>query len=862
MTFAIIFLFLLLIGRLKTLAAELQFLRGNFFAGTTSLNPLGRLPGSNQLDLVIGLNWRDPDGLKTLLGEIYDPASPNYHHYLTPGQFAERFGPTEADYAELMRFVTGNGLTVTGAHANRALLDVRGPADAVERTFHCRLQLYRHPTEARMFYAPDSEPSVDSPVFIRAVSGLDSFKLPRPNLLPDSSIDRFDSIAMKAGSGPGGSYMGNDFRAAYAPGVSLDGSGQTVGLFEFNGYFTSDIIAYETNAGLPNVTLTNSLVEGFNGIPVPNGTDITEVSLDIEMAIAMAPGLSRVIVYEGKPGGYGNDVLNQMAMDDLAQQLSSSWDFGIDANSEAIFQEFAAQGQSFFNAAGDSGAYIGGVPTPDDDPYITIVGGTSLMTSGSGGSWVSESAWQGGGGGVSAAYPIPYWQQGVSMSNNMGSPVMRNIPDVALVAANVSVIHDEGTTNTVAGTSCAAPLWAGFMAMVNQLAAANGKPPAGFINPAIYALAAGSNSAACFHDITTGNNTNSNSPVLYHAVAGYDLCTGWGTPAGSNLIAALATPDPLQVTPETGFSSAGPSAGPFNPGGSVFTLTNIGPAPVNWNVTGVPSWLTCTPTNGTLAAGGPAVTVSVTLNAAASNLVAGNYSSTLEFRNQTDAFIRVRQFNLSVWASLIQNGGFETGNFSYWILSGNTNGMMIASDPSHAHSGQYGAELGPSVSLGYLSQNEASSPGQAYLLSLWLNSSDGRTPNEFKVSWNGMVLSDLVNLGVTGWTNLQFIVTATTTNSLLQMGVRDDPSYLGLDDISLEAVPRPQFLSVTPSPDSLRLVWATSPGLRYQLQSTTNLNPTAWLNLGTAVFGSNGTANSSVLAPPSPLGFYRVLLEP
>ena len=98
--------------------------------------------------------------------------------------------------------------------------------------------------------------------------------------------------------------MGNDFRAAYVPGVTLDGSGQTVGLLQFDGYHASDITDYETPAGLPAVTLTNVLLDGFDGTPSGTGGEV-EVSLDIEMAISMAPGLSEVIVYEAAPTATG-----------------------------------------------------------------------------------------------------------------------------------------------------------------------------------------------------------------------------------------------------------------------------------------------------------------------------------------------------------------------------------------------------------------------------------------------------------------------------------------------------------------------------------------------------------------------------
>src|ERR1700677_2428100 len=248
--------------------------------------------------------------------------------------------------------------------------------------------------------------------------------------------------------------MGNDSRAAYMPGVTLTGAGQSVGLLEFDsGYYQSDITNYETQAGLPNVPVKPVLLDGYNG---DAGIGNDEVSLDIEMAISMAPGLDSVIVYEGSTT---DDILNRMATDNLAKQLSASWSYTIDAQSDQDFLEFAAQGQSFFNAAGDTDAYVepASPPAPPtDDPNLTCVGGTTLTTTGPGGAWVSETVWNWGveyypyengvgtSGGISAANTIPSWQAGVSMTANHGSSTMRNLPDVALTADNVYVDYGNG----------------------------------------------------------------------------------------------------------------------------------------------------------------------------------------------------------------------------------------------------------------------------------------------------------------------------------------------------------------------------------------------------------------------------------
>lgn len=527
-------------------AAERQTLRGHVPWAASRLQPIGRLSASTNLQLAIGLPLRNRGGLTNLLERIYNPSSPEYRHYLTPEEFTRRFGPAEADYQAVMDFANAYGLRVTATHPNRMIIDVSGAVADIERAFHVTIRVYQHPTEHRTFYAPDAEPSMDLTVPVLRISGLDNFSLPRPRLKTVALANGTNALP-NSGSGPGGAYMGNDFRAAYVPGAVLTGAGQTVGLLQFDGYSASDISNYEAAAGLPSVTLSNVLIDGFNG--QPSGSDgQVEVSLDIEMSISMAPGLSQVILYEAPNPSPFEDILNRMVTDDAASQLSCSWykpGSGPDPVADQIFQEMAAQGQSFLTASGDSDAWTGLIDFPDETPYVTEVGGTTLTTDGAG-NWASETVWNegngvGSSGGISTNYPIPFWQTNVSMANNQGSTTMRNVPDVALTAENVYV-RAEGVDWTVGGTSCASPLWAGFTALVNQQAASNSDPPLGFLNPAIYQVGTGSGYLSSFHDITTGNNTSAASPNQFFAAPGYDLCTGWGTPAGQGLIDALAIP--------------------------------------------------------------------------------------------------------------------------------------------------------------------------------------------------------------------------------------------------------------------------------------------------------------------------------
>lgn len=480
--------------------------------------------------------------MTNLLKQLYDPASPNFHQWLTPGQFTDQFGPTEDDYRRVVHFAETHGLKVTRTHSNRMLVDVIGPVTNIEGAFQVKLRVYQHPTEHRTFYAPDTEPSVETNIPILCVSGLNNFTLPHRlvgNIKPGSLNTDQGVTAYATGSGPGGDFRGSDFRAAYVPGVTNTGTGQYIAIVDVGGpYYTNDIYMYETNAGLStSIIVTNILLSGWTGIPAGDGVDDGEEALDIDMAMSMAPGAT-ILNYEGE----AHDVFNQIAVDDKAGQMTLSYGFGIDASIIQMFQEFAAQGQEFSQASGDGGADLDGGTGLTGNPYATIVGGTDLTTSGAGGPWQSETGWSGSGGGVSG-YGIPDWQQGIANSANQGSTTYRNYPDVAMLANPVIWwYYRNGQGGTVGGTSAASPLWAGFMALVNQQAANYGKPAAGFVNPAIYSIGKGSYASytSCFHDITSGNTFNDHNPVRYVAQIGYDLCTGWGTPTGINTINALA----------------------------------------------------------------------------------------------------------------------------------------------------------------------------------------------------------------------------------------------------------------------------------------------------------------------------------
>ena len=550
-------------------APGFQPVPGHIPALVASSRNVSAVDSTQTISLALALPLHNQAELQDLLHGLSDPSDPRFGQFLTPEEFAARYSPTPEEYSRVIAYAQAMGLTVTATHSNRTVLDVAATAGQVEKAFGLHLRVYQARADGRYFFAPDAEPQVPSALasLVTGVVGLSNASRWAPHLHPHPPLTTVLDVAaildpysvnpaapLQIGTGVSGGLAPSDIKAAYnLSGVPQNGSGQTLGLFELDGYTASDIMAYEAHYGLPNVPLQNVLVDSVTGTP-SSTTGPTEVTLDIELQAALAPGASKILVYEGPNSDAGVvDTYNKIATDNLAKEISTSWgepensaSASVRSSENTAFQQMAAQGQSIFAASGDSGANDNGsslsVDDPASQPYMVGVGGTSLTTSGAGGAYQSETTWNNnigaGGGGISTVWTIPSYQTTLAGSAaSKGSTTYRNVPDVSLNAnqnTGYSVYYKGGWT-VYGGTSCAAPLWAAFTALVNQKRVAAGSATLGFANPPLYALAASNAYANDFHDIADGT-TN----LYYPAVAGYDDATGLGTFNGANLLADLS----------------------------------------------------------------------------------------------------------------------------------------------------------------------------------------------------------------------------------------------------------------------------------------------------------------------------------
>jgi hypothetical protein len=534
----------------------------------------GAAPNDKVIFLAVGLPIRNLAALQSFVQQASDPASPTYLQYKTPADILADHSPPTADYDALVAWAQVRNLTV-GTHPNRLVADVSGTVADIERAFYANVILAFRP-DGSQYYRLDRQPSVDFAVQLLGVSGLDNF-------VPSKAL---------AGTAPiPGTFQSSDLRGAYL-GVNnsctaLNGAGQTIGILSDTGFTPSDITTYQANTGLTGVPPVQVQVSNdpfgvaptlAPPLPVTGNLETWEISLDIAMAMAMAPA-AQVIVFEGRNA---DSILTNMTNNPQVGQFSTSFLAGASALTTNLITVIAAQGQSFITGSGDWGAFQPPTVTcppanlqaimnrtvtrtefnPNINdyralPFVTVMGGTVLSTSG--GLWSGEVAWPLTGGGILTNAPIPAYQVGLNATNAEVSTTNRNLPDLSLVADGLYIVTTDcngtspasftgdvingmtitpcpegqltpGMQHSVGGTSASAPLFAGMMALVNQQSMALGRGRVGWANPAIYNLA--KNPAIyprAFNDVTTGTVVNT-CGFAHTTQAGYDLNTGWGTP--------------------------------------------------------------------------------------------------------------------------------------------------------------------------------------------------------------------------------------------------------------------------------------------------------------------------------------------
>jgi subtilase family serine protease len=603
--------------------------------------PMGQLPANQIMILDVVLPIRDQAGLDRFLEEVYDPTNSSYRHFLTVPEFTARFGPTQADYDAVVLFAKMNGFTVTGGTRDGMEVQMRGPVSAIEAAFHVNMGSYQHPTESRGFYAPDREPTTDLPFSLWHISGLDNYSIPHPMLVRKSDyatahgMDAGDVVGhATTGSGPSASFLGSDMRAAYYGGTALTGAGQNLGLLEYLGTDLADLTTYFKNTGQTNnVPITLLSTDGTSTSCVDTraggNCDDTEQTLDMTQAIGMAPGLSSLVMYVGS---VDTAIISAMTTHNpLPTTIGCSWGWtpADPSTLDPYFQKMAAQGQNFFAASGDSSTWSkSNEAWPADDAYVVSVGGTDLITASAAGPWKSETAWVDSGGGISPDnIAIPSWQQlaGVINSSNKGSTTLRNGPDVSANANFTFYTCADQTAclaNEYGGTSFAAPMWAGYIALVNQQLAASSKPTIGFINPTIYAQNVTSSYGTDFHDIISGTSGS------FSAVTGYDLVTGWGSP-NAGLINALTGSSTQTPAFTISASPTAVSVAQGSSGSSTITMAVSGGfnSAVALTASGVPTGVTVSLNPTSIPA--PGSGSSVATFTVASSTTAGTYNITV-----------------------------------------------------------------------------------------------------------------------------------------------------------------------------------------------------------------------------------------
>jgi len=528
----------------------------------------------------LALTQRHQAALGAYIASLSNTGSPNYHHYLSPAQYATRYGASAASVTALRTYFKGFGLRVNSLSAGHDILHVAGTTTDIARAFDAPLETVRMSDGAlgAHFTSSASLPHALARD-VTAVAGLDTVTPLSTNLefshdVPSvATASTCPAAGNSSGSTPNnvGGYTVQQQAALYGLATAWSagntGVGQTIGVYELASYDTSDAQTYFTCYGLtPTVTTVN-----VDGGPTSsdNANDAPdEATLDVEETSALAPG-AKVEVYQGTNNASGpTDIYTQMASDDSATIITTSWGIceaqtdGAAQAEQTIFQEMAAQGQTVVAAAGDDGSSdcedtsspssTAAVDDPASQPYVTGVGGLTVSNI----SPLTETVWNdectqsdcgAGGGGMSSLWSRPSWQ--VAPGINVATDTMRMVPDLAVMGdpvtgfiqyytgAGTGFCHHScsGGWGGIGGTSIGAPLVSALIAVAAQACDTPGGR-LGFVNPSLYSMA-----STGYVDVTTGSNDLYNIGE-YSAGVGYDMASGLGTPNGAPFLAGLCSP--------------------------------------------------------------------------------------------------------------------------------------------------------------------------------------------------------------------------------------------------------------------------------------------------------------------------------
>ena len=472
-----------------------------------------------------------------------EPAiSPGTITRLSRAEFSRKFAADPKDLRAVEQFAHHHHLSVGEASLDKRRVVLNGSVQNMSKAFGTTLSQYRNTTTNATFRGRSGTLSIPEELqdVVIAVLGLDNRQVAYAHFLVKS-----------AAASPAGSFTPADVAALYNFPQGADGTGQTIGIIELGGgYNTADLQTYFQGINLPVPSVTAVSVDG--GANTPGGQADGEVELDIEVAGTVAPG-ANIAVYFAPNTDQGfidavTDAVHDTARTPSVVSISwggpeDSWTAQSRTAMDAALQDAATLGVTVTVAAGDSGSTDGAgdgqlhVDFPCSSAFALACGGTTLQASG--GQITTEVVWNetasnegATGGGVSNEFVLPSYQSNAGVPANPGTNfVGRGVPDVSGNAdptTGYQVVID-GQSIVVGGTSAVAPLWAGLVALLNQKLGIS----VGFLQPKLYTFG-----ESPFRDITSGNNDDSGLG-FYSAKAGWDPCTGLGSPNGTALVDAL-----------------------------------------------------------------------------------------------------------------------------------------------------------------------------------------------------------------------------------------------------------------------------------------------------------------------------------